>query len=52
MLADSPNIWHVNKRYFFQLNILAVIKKYDKGAVVQISTVLARVYHVACRWVL
>ena len=52
MLADSPNIWHVNKRYFFQLNIPAVIKKYDKGAVVQISTVLARVYHVACRWVL
>ena len=48
MLADSPNIWHVNKRYFFQLNILAVIEKYDKGAVVEISTVLARVYHVAC----
>ena len=45
MLANSPKIWHLNKRYFFQLNILAVINKYDKGAVVQISTVS----HVACQ---
>ena len=28
---------------------LAVIDEYDKGAVMQISTVLGHVYHVACR---
>ena len=31
---------------------LAVIDEYDKGVVMQISTVLGHVYHVACRWVL
>ena len=31
---------------------LAVIDEYDNGAVMQISTVLGHVYHVACRRVL
>ena len=45
----------LRRRYFsiretFSNSInLAVINKYDKGAVLPISTVLGRVYHVACR---
>ena len=30
----------------------AVINKYDKGALVEISTVFVHVYNVACGWVL
>ena len=52
MLVNSPNILHVNKDFFSQLNCLAVNNNNDKDAVVEISTVLAPVYHVACRWVL
>ena len=52
MLANSPNTWHVNKRYFFQLHSLALITKCHKCAMVQISTAIGPVYHVACLWVL
>ena len=52
MLPNSPEIWYVNKRYFFQLDGLPVISKNHKGAAVKISTVFRLVYHVACRWVL
>ena len=34
---------------FSNRHSLAVINKYDQGAVMQISTVLVHVYHVACR---
>ena len=36
MLVKSPNIFHVNKRYFSQLNCLPVINNNDKGAAVHI----------------
>ena len=51
MLANSPEIWHVNKRYFSNSIALAVINKFDKGAVVEISTMFGSTYHVACQWV-
>ena len=37
---------------FFNSIDLAVINQYDEGAVMQISTVLGHVYHVACQRVL
>ena len=52
ILENSPTIWHINKRYFFQLHSLEVIIKYDKGAAVQISIVFVPIYRVACLWVL
>ena len=47
ILENSPKIWHISKRYIFQLHSLAVITKYDKAAVVQFSIVFGSVYHVA-----
>ena len=37
-------IWHVNERDFFKNNF-----RYDRGSVMQISTVFGHVYHIACR---
>ena len=36
VLTNSPNMFHIIKRDFFQLNCLQVINKYGKRAVVQI----------------
>ena len=52
LLTSSPKILHVNKRDFSNSIDLAVINEYDKGAVMQISTVLGHVYHIACRSIL
>ena len=52
MLTSSPKILRVNQATFFNLISLAVIDEYDKGSVMEISTVFAYVYHVACRTVL
>ena len=52
VLTSNPKILHVNKRDFFELNFVAVIDEDDKGAVMQISTVLVHVSHVACRSIL
>ena len=52
VLRTSPKISHVKKKTFSKSISLAVIDEYDKGAVMQISTVLGHVYHVACRRVL
>ena len=50
--TSSPKVWNVHKRDFFDLISLAVIDEYDKGVVMQITTVLGHVYHVPCRMVL
>ena len=52
VLAGRVKSFHVNKRDFFQLNWLGGDNEYDKGDVMQISTVLGHVYHVDCRRVL
>ena len=52
MLANSPKIWHVSKRYLFKLNCPAVSSKYDKNAVVRIFTVFGPIYYIACQWIL
>ena len=54
VLPSSPKILHVNRRDFFQLNFLRSDRsiQYDKGAVIQISTVLGQVYDIASRSVL
>ena len=51
-LRNSRKILHMTQRKFFQLNFLQVINKYGKDAVVQVSAVLQRVYHVPSRRVL
>ena len=53
VLTSSPKIWYVKKTKTFSNSIdLAVINEYDRDAVIQISTVVPVVYHVACRRVL
>ena len=49
VLTSSPKIWYVNKRDFLHSTVLAVISQYDKGALMQISTVHGHVYHVVCQ---
>ena len=51
VLTRSPKIRCVNKRVFLQLIGFTLINDYDKGAAMQISSVLGHVYHVACRMV-
>ena len=43
LLTRRPNIRHINKRDFLQLNCLAMIKKYDKFALMHISIVFGLV---------
>ena len=52
VLRRCPKIWHVKKRDVSNSSDLVVINEYDKGAAMQISTVLRHFYHVACRRVL
>ena len=47
VLTNSPEILHITKRNYSIF--FTRISKYDKCAVVQISTVFGTVYHVACR---
>ena len=54
-LTNSRNVFHMSQRDFFYQNCLhrdQWINEYDKGPVVQISTVLRPVYHVTCQRVL
>ena len=51
VLTRSPKIRCVNKRVFLQLIGFTLINDYDKGAAMQISSVLGHVSHVACRMV-
>ena len=52
VVTSSLKIWHDNKKTFSNSIALAVINKYDKGALVQISTVFGPVYHLTCPRVL
>ena len=52
VLTRSSEIWHVKKRDFLKLIDLAVINKYDKDVVMQISIVVRHVYRVASERVL
>ena len=47
-LTNSSKILHITQTDFFNLNWFTGINKYDKGAVVQISTVFSPFYHVTC----
>ena len=48
VLTSSPKNMHVNHRDFSNSMDLAVTNEYDKDGVMQISTVLGHVCHVAC----
>ena len=52
VLTSSPKICMSIRETFSNSIDLSVVKEYDKSAVMQISTVLGHVYHVACRRVL
>ena len=52
VLANSPKILHITNRVFSNSLSFTVTNKYGKMALVQISTVFATVYHVACPSVL
>ena len=52
VLTSSPRFGMSIRETFSNLIDLAVINEYDKGAVMQISTVLRHVDHIACRSVL
>ena len=45
VLTISPKILHITKRNSI---VFTVIKKYGKGASLQIVTVFGTVYHIAC----
>ena len=51
-LQAVPRFGMSIRETFLDLISLAVIDEYDKGVVMQITTVLWHVYHVACRMVL
>ena len=52
VLTSRRKIWNVNSRDFSNWHDLEVITECYKGAVMEISTVLPHVYHVASRCVL
>ena len=52
MLTSNRKILHVNKGGFSDSIDLAVVNKYGKRAVTQISKRTGNVYHAACRRVL
>ena len=52
VLTSSPNIYMSIRETFSNLIELAVINEYDKGGVMQISTVFWHAYHFACQRIL
>ena len=52
VLRSSQRFYMLIIETFFDSIDFAVINEYDKGAVIQIPTLLGHVYHVACRRVL
>ena len=52
VLTRSSEIWHMKNREFLKVIDLAVINKYDKDVVMQISIVVRHVYRVASETVL
>ena len=50
--TTGSKIFHISKRDVFHSTFSTVINKYDKGAVMQLSTIFGSIWYVPCRRVL